>query len=320
MSAPRLAPGRTSGRRFLFNVILHPLFKRFRRDAFLNLVACVILLVPMSVHGQSASDVAESRLACAQGLGQQAVNRAREMGFQMGLADVCVKALSWTANNGKLLDLYASDSGQGNARQLVNRIADNARSSVTPFRATGSAQEMLNNGQLIPSVAFDAGFTRSFLEKTAPPSGSIDMAALKGRTEGCLTENQSLAICAEVGRIQGALAYQTSNAFSHSSATPAAITEPQGPDRAQTGAAIDQKFRNWSQSWSWDRYSPGSAHVSSIDCSGQCKASGQFTFTRLGVPHTIPFVAFIQSEDGGKYSLGRLCYDDSTTGTRDCTE
>jgi hypothetical protein len=273
------------------------------------------------MYSQSPSDVAEARLACAQGQGQQAVNRARTKGFQMGLADACVKALNWTANNSKLLDLYASDSGQGNPRQIVDRITDIARSSTTPFRASGSSQQMVNGGQVIPSVAFDAGFTRSFLEKTAPPSGSIDMAALKSRTEGCLSENQSLAVCAEVGRIQGALAYQTSNAFSDSSATSAPRSSPQGPDRAQTQAAIEQKFRNWSQSWSWDRYSPGSARVTSIDCSGQCKASGQFTFTRLGAPHTIPFVAFIQTEDGGKYSLGRLCYDDTTNASsmRDCT-
>jgi hypothetical protein len=291
------------------------------KDAFLALLACLIFLVPMTMYSQNPSDVAQSRLACAQGQGQQAVNRARTMGFQMGLADACVKALNWTANNSKLLDLYATDSGQGNPQQLVNRITDIARASTTPFRASGSSQQMLNNGQVIPSVAFDAGFTRSFLEKTAPPSGSIDMAALKSRTEGCLSENQSLAVCAEVGRIQGALAYQTSNAFSDSSATSAPRSGPQGPDRAQTEAAIDQKFRNWSQSWSWDRYSPGSARVTGIDCSAQCKASGQFTFTRLGAPHTIPFVAFIQTEDGGRYSLGRLCYDDNTTGTsmRDCT-
>lgn len=238
----------------------------------------------------------------------------------MGLADVCVKALNWTANHGQLLDFYAGSSGQGNARQVVDRIADTARSSSTPFRSSASPQEMLNHGQLIPSIAFDAGFTQSFLEKTVPPSESVDMAALKIRTEECLNENQSLAVCADTGRIQGALAYQTASAFSESSATTAQKTEQQGPDREQTEAAIDQKFQNWSRSWSWDRYSPGSAHVTSIDCSSQCKASGQFTFTRMGAPHTIPFVVFIQSEDGGKYSLGRLCYNDNTTNMRDCTD
>jgi hypothetical protein len=284
------------------------------------LLAFLIGFVPLSTYGQDASDVAESRLACAQGLGQQAVNQAREMGFQGGLAEVCVKALSWMASNGKLLDLYAGGLTQGNARQVLNNMTDNARLSTTPFRATGTPQEMLNNGKLIPSVAFDAGFSRSFLEKAAPPSGSIDMSALKSKTEGCLNENQPLAVCADVGRIQGALAYQTSNAFSNSNATATTKAESQGPDRARTQAAIDQKFQNWSRSWSWDRYSPGSARVTSIDCSGQCKASGQFTFTRMGAPHTIPFVAFIQSGDGGNYSLGRLCYDDTTSNSRDCTD
>jgi hypothetical protein len=300
---------------------LRPPFKTINQDVFPTVLACLIFLVPMSIGSQTPSDVTESRRACAQGLGRQAVDRASAMGVQMGLADVCVKALNWTANNGKLLDLYAGVSGEGNARQFVNRVTDNARSSTTPFRASGSPQEMSNNGKLIPSVVFDAGFTRSFLEKTTLPSGSIDMAALKSRTEGCLTENQSLAVCAEVGQIQGALAYQTSSAFSGSSGTPAPKSGQQGPDRAETEVAIDQKFQTWSQSWSWDRYSPKSAHLTSIDCSGQCKASGQFTFTRLGTPHTIPFVAIIQTENGGRYSLGRLCYDDSTTGTsmRDCT-
>ena len=84
-----------------------PIVKMSHKGLILNLLAFLICFVPMSTYGQDASDVAESRLACAQGLGQQAVNRAREMGFQGGLADVCVKGLSWMANNGKLLDLYA---------------------------------------------------------------------------------------------------------------------------------------------------------------------------------------------------------------------
>ena len=32
-----------------------------------------------------------------------------------------------------------------------------------------------------------------------------------------------------------------------------------------------------------------------IECPEQCKASGEFSFTRFGVLHTIAFVAFIQS-------------------------
>lgn len=296
------------------------LFESSKGRGVLNLFACLVLLVPMNLLGQDESDIAESRSNCAQGLGRQAVNRAHSLGLQMGLADVCVKALNWIANHGHLIDFYAIGSDSGNARQFVGRIADSARSSSSPFRASGSPQEMLSHGQLIPSMAFDAGFTESYLDKAAPPSQSVDMAVLKIRTEECLNESQSLAVCAETGRIQGALAYQTASAFSDSGATTAQKTEHQGPDREQTEAAIDRKFQKWSRSWSWDRYSQGSAHVTSIDCSSQCKASGSFTFTRMGAPHTIPFVVFIQSEDEGKYSLGRLCYDDNTTNMRDCTD
>lgn len=322
MNSLCLASSPTSGRWRVFDqASSHPLLNNlFNKSRFLGLVGGLIFLVPIGAYGQDSSSVAESRLACAQGLGQQAVNRVRAMGIQMGLADLCVKALNWTATNGKLLDIYTGETGEEGARDLVSRITGRARASSIPFRASSSPMDMWNSGELTPSLAFDAGFTQGFLEKATAPSASIDMTELKRRTEGCLNLNQSLAACAEAGRIQGAMANQVSNAFSDTSTTPAPKSGSQGPDRAQTEAAIDQKFQNWAQSWSMDRYNPGSARVTNIDCSEQCKASGQFSFTRFGALHTIAFVAFIQSESDGKYSLGRLCYDDNTSNMRDCTE
>ena len=87
------------------------------------------------------------------------------MGLQMGLADVCVGALKWTANNGKLLDIYIRGAGQGDARILINRFADSAQSLTGPFRSSSSPLEMWRTGELTPSLAFDAGFSQSFLEK-----------------------------------------------------------------------------------------------------------------------------------------------------------
>jgi hypothetical protein len=179
---------------------------------------------------------------------------------------------------------------------------------------------MWNRGELTPSLAFDAGFTRSYLEKPIAPSTPMNPAELQRRTEGCLNENQSLAICADAGRIQGALAYQMNNAFSDNNSAPAAQSQTQGPDRGQTAAAVDRKFQNWAQSWSVDRYRPGSAQVTGMNCSEQCKASGQFSFVRFGSVHTIPFVAFLSLEGNGKYALGRLCYNDETTNMLDCTQ
>jgi hypothetical protein len=109
------------------------------------------------------------------------------------------------------------------------------------------------------------------------------------------------------------------NAFSDSGGTRAAESESQGPDRSQTAAAIDRKFQNWAQSWSFDRYRPGSAQITGMNCSEQCKASGRFSFTRMGALHTIPFVAYLSRGSDGNYSLGRLCYNDETTNMLDCT-
>lgn len=238
----------------------------------------------------------------------------------MGPADVCVKALSKTANNGRLFDIYMKGTGQGDARLLVNRFTENAKASLSPFRSGSSPMEMWNRGELTPSLAFDAGFTRSYMEKLPAPSGPLNTAELKRRTEGCLNQTQSLAVCVEAGRIQGSLAFQMNNAFSDNKSTAASRPETQGPDKAQTQAAIDQKFQNWSQRWTWDRYRPGSVQITGMTCSDQCKASGRFSFVRMGALHTIDFVAFLPSQGSGKYSLGRLCYNDDTTNQLDCTD
>lgn len=291
--------------------------KQTRKDRYLRLLACLLLLAPIGAYAQSASDVADTRFQCAQGLGQQALARAQSMGVRMGLAEMCVKALNWTAKNGDLLDIY-SGSGRDAARPLVNRITDNARASAAAFRADASPADMWNKGELTPSLAFDAGFVRSYLENPgAPPS--ISSAELESRTEGCLNEAQSLAVCVDTGRMQAALAYQMVNAFSNNGNADTAQSQSQGPDRAQAAAAIDQKFQQWGQSWSFDRYQPGSVQVTGISCSGQCKVSGQFSFTRFMSVHTIPFVAFMSPQGNGRYSLGRVCYNDETTNEQDCT-
>ncbi len=321
MNSLHLASDRSSDRQYLYDTTaLHPLRKSFKRDSLLSLLGCLILLVPMSMYGQSASNYAESRLSCAQGFAQQVVDRVRAMGVQKGSAEVCVKALSWTAKNGNLLDIYMRGTGQGGARLLITRFTDNAKLSTGPFRPDSSSLQMWNKGELTPSLAFDAGFTRSYLERPTTSSTSMNPAELEHRTAGCLNQTQSLAVCADAGRIQGILAYQMNNAFSDNSDTPAAKQESQGPDKAQTAAAIDRKFQVWARSWSWDRYRPGSVQITGLNCSDQCKASGQFSFVRMGALHTIAFVAFLSSTGDGRYSLGRLCYNDDTTNQLDCTE
>jgi len=321
MNSPHLASDRTLDRQDLCDTTAsRPRRKSFRRGSLLSLLGCLILLAPMSIHGQTASDYAESRLSCAQGFAQRVVDRVRGMGVQRGSAEVCVKALSWIAKNGNLLDIYMRGTGQGGARVLITRFTDSAKLSTGPFRPDSSQLQMWNRGELTPSLAFDAGFTRSYLENSTRSSTSMNSVEIERRTEGCLNQTQSLAVCADVGRIQGVLAYQMNNAFSDNSDTPAPKPESQGPDKAQTAAAVDRKFQIWAQRWSWDRYRPGSVQVTGMNCSDQCKASGQFSFVRMGALHTIAFVAFLSSTGDGGYSLSRLCYNDDTTNQLDCTE
>ena len=314
MSDLRLTSDSTSSSRlFLGRFVSQSPFQMLKIKRLLISITCLNFLTTMCLYSQNYS---QARVACAEGLGQQVVIRARNQGLQRGLADLCVMALSSTASNGKLLDMYGGD-----ARLLVKRFTDNAQLSTGPFHASGSPQEMWNKGELTPSLAFDAGFTRGYLENTKASAASMNPAELKRKTEECLNQTGSLAVCADVGRVQGALAYQTNNAFSDGGATPSPKPASQGPDRAQTAAAIDRKFQMWSQSWSWDRYIPGSVQIASIDCSEQCKASGQFSFNRMGAVHTIPFVAFLPSGGDGRYSLGRLCYkDDTANGMQECTD
>jgi hypothetical protein len=86
-------------------------------------------------------------------------------------------------------------------------------------------------------------------------------------------------------------------------------------------AAIDRAFIYWSSSWAIDRYRQGSAHVTNMDCGGRsCRALGQFSFFRNGAVLTIGFTAAIGSDADGNRFLDRVCYDDITTGTRDCIE
>jgi len=300
-------------------VHVRALLTKLMIDGLVSLIACLIFLTPASTYGQSASDIAATRRSCVQGLAQQALNQIHAAGIQMGLAEMCVRALSWTANNDKLLDIYVRGTGRDEALALVNRLTDSAKSSTGPFRPEGSPGEMWRRGDLTPSLAFDAAFTRSYLNRPTTSSASTNPAELKRITEGCLRQTQSLADCAEAGRIQAALAYQMNNAFSNNGSAREPKSENQGPERAPTQVAIDQKFQKWARSWSFDRYRPGSAQITDMNCTDQCKVSGRFSFVRMGSLHTIPFVAFLPSLGDGSWTLGRLCYNDETTNMLDCT-
>jgi hypothetical protein len=243
MSRQRVTINRISDFEKLFSKkTSNPLHKALRAGGFLTLLGSLTLLPPLTAFGQSSSSFAEARVACAEGLGQQAVERARAGGLNRGLADLCVTALNSTAADGKLLEIYGH-TGEADARLLIKRFIDSAQLSTSPFHADGTPAEMLKKGEWIPSLAFDAGFTQSFLERQKVPSVSMSSAELKRKTEGCLSQTQSLAICVDAGRIQGALAYQTSKAFSDNNAPSTPIAGSPVPNKSQIKTLVDQKFQ-----------------------------------------------------------------------------
>ena len=102
---------------------------------------------------------------------------------------------------------------------------------------------------------------------------------------------------------------------------PSPPSETAGPNRDNTESAIDQKFARWSNNWAVDQYLPGTARIDNMQCGTQgCEAVGHFSFSRGGAVLTIRFTAQIPSVGSNEYALGRLCYNDNTTGMSDCVD
>lgn len=139
--------------------------------------------------------------------------------------------------------------------------------------------------------------------------GGADSAEIRKLTNNAPALKATIDHCRDVG-----LVYEDGDAPAPSEGSGNA-----GPDRDRTQAAIDNKFVRWSANWMVDNYLQGSAHIDAMDCgSDGCVASGHFSFSRGGAVHTIDFTAQIPSARNNEYALGRLCYNDTTTGMRDC--
>lgn len=103
--------------------------------------------------------------------------------------------------------------------------------------------------------------------------------------------------------------------------TPQGPSAQSGPDQTDTEARINDKFIQWSEGWAMDQYHPGSAHIDTMNCGdGGCEARGRFSFFRGGTRLTITFDAQLPRVGDNQFALRRLCYDDNTTGMRDCVQ
>jgi hypothetical protein len=101
--------------------------------------------------------------------------------------------------------------------------------------------------------------------------------------------------------------------------TPQGPSDQSGPPRSDAEARINDKFIQWSEGWAMDQYQPGSAHIDTMNCGdGGCEARGHFSFFRGGTRLTITFDAQLPLIGDNQYALRRLCYNDNTTGMRDC--
>lgn len=95
----------------------------------------------------------------------------------------------------------------------------------------------------------------------------------------------------------------------------------QAQDISAMQVAVDDQFAQWSSTWGVDRYVPGSSRIEGKQCKDKrCTVWGKFTFTRFGAPHSIAFSATIDHSQSLRLSVARLCYDDNTTGMRDCVD
>jgi hypothetical protein len=120
-----------------------------------------------------------------------------------------------------------------------------------------------------------------------------------------------------IGRCRGVgLVYDGDGA-----STPQGPSNQSGPPQADAEARIDAKFIQWSEGWAMDQYQPGSAHIDNMSCGdGGCEARGRFSFFRGGTRLTITFDAQLPRIGDNQYALRRLCYNDNTTGMRDCVQ
>ena len=97
-----------------------------------------------------------------------------------------------------------------------------------------------------------------------------------------------------------------------------AAPEARAADAGPTQQLLDAAFQRWSTRWFVDRYVPGSALVDQQRCSGDtCNVSGEFTVIRVGQQVAVAFFGTLAKKPDG-LTLSRLCYDDASSGTKDC--
>ena len=161
-----------------------------------------------SLHGIlttfPANAVTAQRMTCMLGEEPGRVVAGRRAGkdFIPDAADTCVAVLVRTARDGRLPDLYRSLVTElGGAVEVYETLP----AAIGDTALGGKEKVAIGNGKdadVPPSLAFDAGFTVSYLKGDAR-AGKVDPIQLKRITESCLAGRADAGTCFSVGYAQG---------------------------------------------------------------------------------------------------------------------
>jgi len=189
----------------------------------------------------------------------------------------------------------------------------NAANDVEEFRAKDAGDQRLEHYRHLGSEKsyLFARHTAEQLGLIVPTQGPGDTLELKKMVHDQQYVRETIERCRAVG-----LVYDGDGA-----STQPGRSDQSGPNQTDTEARINDKFIQWSEGWAMDQYQPGSAHIDTMNCGdGGCEARGRFSFFRGGTRLTITFDAQLPRIGDNQYALRRLCYNDNTTGMRDCVQ
>jgi hypothetical protein len=189
----------------------------------------------------------------------------------------------------------------------------NAANEVEEIVAKNAGDQRLAHYRLLGSEKsyLFASRTAEQLGLIVPSSGLTDTLELKKMVHDQQYLRETIERCRGVG-----LVYDGDGA-----STQPGPSDQSGPNQADTQARINEKFIQWSEGWAMDQYQPGSAQIDTMNCGdGGCEARGHFSFFRGGARLTITFDAQLPRIADNQYALRRLCYNDNTTGMRDCVQ
>lgn len=158
--------------------------------------------------------IAGLRRVCALGGEPASVATDRREGayFTPDATDSCVTALTRTARDGRLPELYgklvAEWGGDGTGYERLPRAIGAAVLNGNGKVAIGNSKVAV----VTPALAFDAGFVVAYQEGSASKAPVTDSRQIKSLAAACLDQQQDAGTCFSAGYIYGAGAFRARTA------------------------------------------------------------------------------------------------------------